>query len=135
MKHAARRNRTRPFSTRRPGAWLQLQELEDRSTPVILSGSRPVGMVPGDGNFEAYTGVVQIRAGDGGSGSGSLIQSTDLQGFGSYVLTAAHVPTGGDATVRFDLPPRIPGGLVPVRIELAVPAGAGYAHNRSGIRR
>lgn len=110
-------------------AQLAVTELEPRLTPVVWNGAigtGPPSLIPGDGNFEAYAGVVQLNA-VGARGSGSLIQSADNTGYGSYILTSAHIFAGyPETTVGFDLPSRNTPGIAQQRISLTVPAGADY---------
>ncbi len=118
------------FSARKNCTQLLCNILEDRITPIVWTGGVGVGppsLIPGDGNFEAFSGVVQVTGAV--IGSGSLIQSDDNTGYGSYILTAAHVPNKYAQTtlaVGFDLPNRDKTNLTPFRISLTVPAGTAY---------
>jgi len=84
---------------RRRPAFLNLQALERRDTPVVGKFDLAPIAQPGTG----FDGVVQVSVGDG-AGTGSLLYT------GRHILTAAHVVANDKgvvsqpATVSFDLP-------------------------------
>jgi hypothetical protein len=109
---------------------LRVSELEERCMPIVGRNEIPTALVPGDGNYEAFSGVVQVAgASRDFGGSGSLIRTNTDAEFGFHILTAAHVVAdatgklaGGDKKVYFDLAR----GLAKVSIPITVRGNSNY---------
>ncbi len=121
------------FHTR--NAVLNLSQLEERCTPIVGATAVPTPLVPGDGLYEIYSGVVQLvptAVGDmrrDFGGSGTLFRTNSTHPYGHHILTAAHVVTDDAGVLRpnnmnvfFDLSR----GGIQVPIPISVPSQAAY---------